>query len=547
MRLVVTDSSSKIPNLRTAFPSDQIVAVDFPLFSRYTKTAKLKSDSWPKLKPIAKAKIEKLVSAASKCGTVVGVFDASDYGRVLARDVQEALCGVNAQVSFLFPDDFRPATIISAQSTELYESPDNKFVLDRMVSNRIKVLMESMFNDAAEMAVTRQQALILGLLKTAADKYKSYAFVDRLGRIFTASRNEPAPVAMKQAEATIDVAPNALICAPVSWERLWPAIEKLQAQGLITMREQELSEESFDVFATLITSYGLEPRSNPPPYKWLWPTDPTFNSRLIVDELAARPLYEWMVAQAVASCCEPQKAVKLLGKAGDFQFSGVLASTSSLAPLAGLQVTPPVELEQPVKDKVLLNDMLITIASVADQARAFISEREIWSSVNWLLRKNLIVRRGQGIYLSSRGCAAAMALDACFPAALTCNLTELVEDLALEENTDEILNNLNAYFSEVSEQLDTSFWSDFTKGKASASTSLAATFFILDFDKEDPSKFMGLAHADGAFRAVRQGLKLEVACSCGNRGLSTRFNSFYEMEWHCIGCDKTYPITTLPR
>jgi hypothetical protein len=124
MRLIVTDASAKIPNLRTAFPADQVVAVDFPLFGRYTKSAKVKSDTWPKLKPIAKAKIEKLVTLASRVHSVIGVFDATAYGKVLARDIQEALCGVNAQVSFLFPDDFRPATIAAAQSVSLDYAPD---------------------------------------------------------------------------------------------------------------------------------------------------------------------------------------------------------------------------------------------------------------------------------------------------------------------------------------------------------------------------------------------------------------------------------------
>jgi hypothetical protein len=546
MRLIVTDASAKIPSLRTAFPADQVVAVDFPLFGRYTKTAKVKSDSWPKLKPIAKAKIDKLVTLASRCHHVVGVFDATTYGKVLARDVQEALCGVNAQVSFLFPDDFRPATIAAAQHTTLETSPDTPFVLDRMITHRLNTLLDSAYNVGAGVELTRQQAYVLGLLHRACLNFKPYAFNDKAGRVFTALDRKIDKLEMKQRQIEVSATPTPLICAPVAWDRLWPAVEKLQAQGLITASEVALPDSCYDEYVNLVESWGLQPCPNPPRSRYLWPTAPaSSNARMIIDELAARPLYEWLVIQAGAACCEPSQSVELLGIAGSFKYKGVIEAARSVAPLADINVTPPVLLEQPTAERVTLNQKLIPLREIASAARNMLSERETWSSISWLLRKKLIIKNAHGVYLSSRGCSAAMLLEEAFPDAMRTRLTEIYDDLILEQDDDQRVATLNAFFSEAVVEFDVEYWDRFTRGKAYTSTSHAATFFMPRDDREDASRFMGLVLADGRFRAVRQDLALDVACECGEQQLKTRFNSFYEMEYCCGACSKTYPVTTL--
>jgi len=520
--------------------------VDFPLFGRYTKTAKVKSDAWPKLKPLAKAKIEKLVSLASRCQQVVGVFDANSYGRVLARDMQEALCGVNAQVSFLFPDDFRPATIASTQTTELESGPDTRFVIDRMLSQRLNSLFEQMYNVGASIELTRQQAYVLGILHRSCQAYKPYSFKDKHGREFTGGRNIDT-LRTTQRNAVLIAQPASIICAPVPWERLWAAVEKLQAQGVITSGEIGMPDECYDEYVKLVESWGLKAAPNPPRNLYLWPTQPSsFNPRMIVDELAARPLYEWLVVQAGIACCEPIDAVELTGVAGSLRYMGAIEHYPSFAPLADIKTTKPIMLEQPVASRLELNANLVPLREIADAARNLLSEREVWSALSWLLRKKFIVKNGHGIYLSSRGCSVVMALDAAFPSSLNTGLTELYDDLILEQDDEQRVATLNAYFSEYVAEHDVSFWDSFTRGKAIATTSVAATFFMPNGNREDSSRFLGLALADGRMRAVRQELELPVMCSCGNSPLRTRFNSFYEMEYHCAACNKTYPVTTLP-
>lgn len=547
MRLIVTDASAKIPNLRTAFPADQVVAVDFPLFGRYTKSAKVKSDTWPKLKPIAKAKIEKLVALASRVHSVIGVFDATAYGKVLARDIQEALCGVNAQVSFLFPDDFRPATIAAAQSVSLDYAPDTTFVVDRMISHRLNTLVESAYNLNAGVELTRQQAYVIGLLHRACLSFKPYAFKDKAGRVFTALDHGIDRLQVNQRQTQVSSHPKPLICAPIAWDRLWPAVEKLQAQGIITNSEVPLPDDCYEEYVALVESWGLQPRPKPPRCRYLWPTSPqSFNSRMIVDELAARPLYEWLLIQAVAACCEPSTCVELSGVAGSFKYVGVIEQPVSVAPLAEVEITPPIMLEQPEIERVTLNQTLVPLHELASSARNMLSERETWSAISWLLRKKLIVKNATGLYLSSRGCSVAMFLEDAFPDALRTRLTEIHDDLVLEQDDDQRVATLNAFFAESVVEYDVEYWDKFTRGKAYTSTSHAATFFMPKDDREDSSRFMGLALADGRFRAVRQDLKLDVLCECGERGLKTRFNSFYEMEYCCSTCSKTYPVTTLP-
>jgi hypothetical protein len=224
----------------------------------------------------------------------------------------------------------------------------------------------------------------------------------------------------------------------------------------------------------------------------------------------------------------------------------VIEQPVSVAPLAEVEITPPIMLEQPETERVTLNDRLVPLHELAASARNLLSERETWSAISWLLRKKLIVKNATGVYLSSRGCSVAMLLEDAFPDALRTRLTEIHDDLVLEQDDEQRVATLNAFLAESVVEYDVEYWDKFTRGKAYTSTSHAATFFMPKDDREDQSRFMGLALADGRFRAVRQDLNLDVLCSCGERGLKTRFNSFYEMEYCCSACGKTYPVTALP-
>jgi hypothetical protein len=539
MALFITDASQKISSIRTAFPHDTVLAVDFPLFGRFTRTSKLKYDQWPKLKPLARAKIDKIVKAASTHREIFGVFDRSPYGQTLARDVQEALRGVNARVSFLFPDVMSSEVIKATRASSVNEDVDVKFIIDRYLSQKLKSLLSDVFNVSAEVELTRQQAYMLGVLHDISLQHKPFAFTDQIDRVWRSPSTKFGESSTTQMQRTYTPKPWSLACAPVSWERLWGGIERLQALGLITTSEVKMSEQIFEENCTNLERLGLQPASDPPDLKYYWVVKPSYDPNMINDELAARPLFEWLRIETLRSCCAPIEAVVLHGKHGDFSFSGPIVS--SWLPLdPKIKTTMPFALEYP--NKVELDQSLIPFGDLCKYCSHVLSQRESWSALMSLHRRGYVKRLRDGVWLSSRGCTAILALQQVMPIALTEELSRHALSCCEQETDDERLNMLNAIFSEYCVPSDITMWEQFLRGKPLRICSTRSASWISSMNDEQQ---YGIALVDGRIRPVKPSIELKLPCPCGTNIVKTMLDASFEPVLFCPSCNKEHVLTTL--
>jgi hypothetical protein len=346
----------KIGVLRSAFPGAQVVAVDFPLYHRFSKTGKVKFDSWPKLKPAAKAKIESIIAQASKCSSVIAVFDNSQYGRSLARDVREALSAVNARVSFLFPDILAKDDIRCCDNSDFEENPDTEYVIDRIIATRMNALLADVLPQYADIELTRQQAYVLSSIYGSASDCTSLSFTDAVGRVWTGSpgKIDKETTSFKKIQLSVEGFPI-YKCHTVSLERMWHAVDKLQAQGCIPTNECRMSVDAFDRWRSYLSSNGLTPKSIRPSETMYWVDDPNFSPEMIVDEIAARPLYRWLRSMTMSACLEQHDMIEMMSNAGCLTFKGLLDQEESWAALADIKTFPPYETQTPRHDLSVLD------------------------------------------------------------------------------------------------------------------------------------------------------------------------------------------------
>jgi len=538
--LFVVDSSSRVPTLRAAFPHDVVLCMDFPLYARFTRSSKLKYDAWPKLKPIAKGRIDKLIKASITHRDVVGVFDPTTYGRTLARDVLEALRAVNTSLSFVFPDVFDKEHLISAKHETLENEPDIPYVVDRYITQKISKLLEEVFNVGAEIEPTRQQALVLGKLADFSAQYRPYRYTDVLGRTWLAKNPVFGELSFSQQQKTLDPHPWCLVNAPVSWDRLWGGLEKLQATGLVT-HEIEMSDEIFERNCEQLERLQMTPAKVPPKHIAYWVTKPGHNENMIVDELAARPLFKWLRIETLRSCCAPADVVFLKGQAGGFEYEAPLVS--SWLPLDSLTETSlPYALSEP--DSFKLNTNLIPLSEFAYSLKPFLSEREIWSALIALTRRNYIKRSSTGLYLTSRGVATVLALRKVMPMALDEGLSQIFESI-LEETTEEgRLNMLDALFTEHSEPNNLEMWDEFFKGRPLRLCASRSAVWISSLDPETPELNYGLALCDGRIKPIKQDLLVLANCECGKEFVKNVLDAAFEPILKCDECGTEYPLVT---
>jgi len=537
LTLYITDSANRVPTLRTAFPHDTILTVDFPLYGRFTRTSKLKYDAWPKLKPLAKARIDKLLKIALVHHEICGVFDPTDYGCTLARDVQEALRGVNAQVSFLFPTTFDIDMIRSAKRVGLDHEPDVKYIVDRYVSQKLESLLNDSIPDIVA-GLTRAQALELGILFGLSRSYRPFIREDSLHRIWSATEHASGVVQSKQKRTTVVPVAHALVNAPVSWERLWGGLERLQSLGLATTTEAPMSDEIFDRCSVELDRLGLTPANALPLQSAFWITRPSHDSRMIVDELAARPLFSWLRTETLRACCASLDAVVLQGVLGPYRYSAPLVD--AWLPLdSGVVSSPKYALTEP--GSVKLDERFVPLITFTDHCRKFLSERETWAALAKLVRKQFVKRTSTGIWLTSYGCMTILALRCIMPISLNPRLSELVDDVVAEPSSDGRLDMLGALFSEYVDTHE-DIWEGVFQGRQLHMCSSTMSSWIAS--SKDESVY-GLAMVDGLIQIVTPGRKLKLPCPCGHELVKISLNASYEPQLICESCHREMPLVTL--
>lgn len=535
--LFITDSSNKIPAIRTAFPHDTVLAVDFPLFGRFTRSSKLKYDVWPKLKPLAKSKIDKLVKVACTHREIFTVLDPTPFGRTQARDIQEALRGVNARVSFLFPKAITSEAVKNARHENI-EEPDTRYVVDRYVAQKMNSALEAVFNASAEVELNRAQAYVLGTLFNVSETYKPFFYDDPIGRRWFANEPKTGELVQRQVMKRVSPKPWPLVSAPVAWDRLWSGLERLQTSGLVTACETKMPESTFDVCCQELDRLGIKPKSDTPDIEYFWCINPLHDASLIVDELAARPLFQWLKVETLRACCDDFDAVFLQGKSGAFTYSAPI--NASWFPLdQNLITASPYSLDAP--NSISLNLDLVRLCEVARACRNVLNEREVWSSFSSLLRRGYVKRSTQGLYLSSRGCSAVLALQQTMPCALTDELSRIVDSIVGLDSEESRLDSLNALFSEYVIPADINMWDQFLNGRPLRMCMTRASSWIASMDDEHQ---FGIAMVDGRIRPVKPGIKLRLPCTCGSNAVKTMLDASFEPVFTC-DCGKQFALTTL--
>jgi hypothetical protein len=260
---------------------------------------------------------------------------------------------------------------------------------------------------------------------------------------------------------------------------------------------------------------------------------------MIVDELAARPLFSWLRIETLRACCAPIDIVMLHGAFGSYRYSAPL--TTSWLPLdQSMHAGPKYALVEP--GPVRLDERLVPLSEFTDECRKTLSERETWAALSTLVRKQFMKRTSTGVWLTSYGCATVLALRRIMPIALTTRLTEMCNDVVAETSSDGRLDMLGALFSEYVDAIGVDLWEELFQGKPLHLCSSVMSAWVASGNDES---VYGLAMVDGRIQIVVPGKKLKLPCVCGNELVKVSLNASYEPQLICESCRHEMPLVTL--
>lgn len=554
--LVVVDSTRKVSTLRAFMSEHKVISVEFPLYNRFRR-GKAKLDVWPVLRPVA-AEI-KLLQKQAHGQDVLGIFDDSDYGRVQARDLVEALSDLNNAVTLKFVRAYTPQAIDAAEL--VYEAPsdcDIKYVINRLVSDRITTELERYAGEDGDLACTWQQAVLLHSIRCAAtvpeamDKY-----VDAHGRVYTGKFDADAPATVRTYIATFRPVRKSildLVDAGIDIEDVQPGLDKLRSSGHVAVGETKITADLFEGVIDSVLAHadslqleGFVPDSESSGF---FVTDFERDSARLPDADYVKALHRLIKTETLLGCCGPLRGNMVVANVRGLETSYVHPERQSWLPLSiPVSDYPP---DTPEPDQVrdaLLADGASNRHLTNTAAGCRMTARDVWLATRWLLLKKLAVRRDGFWYLTSRGCLVLHILDLVFPLVTTASIADKIDALVEQHhketnNTTEIrrLETMSAVktllIDNIHDVNPNDLWEQLA-GDDEVNVSPHAAWVV----SAGTTQGLYFNAATGDFEPVDTGVSVFDPCPCGAaRFVNTALSPTYETVVECPACGLVRPL-----
>lgn len=562
--LLVVDTARKVGTLRPWFPDDRVVSAEFPLYNRFRRgKARQKLNTWPDLKPVAGeiAALQKIAHGQD----VLGVFDDTEYGRVQARDLAEALKDLNNQVSFKFVAAYTREAVEAAQTvTSVPTDCDMRYMFSRLFSQQIDETLEMFCGADGDVVCTWQQAYLIGEIKRMTRDCRVVDKVtDPYGRDLVGDFDESAADEIKAYSVTFKpIRLNILNLArdDEDFDEVVPAIEKLRAAGLVAAVETELTSPLFDDVIDAVVEHAdkLEIEgSGSTETKGFFVTDFRRLSGSFVESDFVKHVYDLIRQDTVLACCGPVRATVVSATSKGLNTVYVHPERRTWLPLSGMPVTqarPVVDVE---KVRKVMQATAPTNKDLADSAaEACMTSRDLCNAVLYLLRRKYVAHRDGRWYLTSRGCLVAHVLELAFPVALTSGISRKIGELVEYHNREtnnpgniQQLETLGSFVEFVREnRRDVSLddvWDSFA-GKAEVHVSSNAAWVVESEADPEPKGIFYNGNTD-EFEILPVGSEVFDPCPCGGSDVvNTGLSPTYESVTECPACGVTRPLVGVP-
>jgi len=553
--LVVVDSPKKVSTLRTQFPGDKVISVEFPLYVRFRR-GKVKLDAFPALRPSSAPEIKQLQKLAHGVD-VLGVFDDTDYGRVLARDLSEALADLNNSVVFKFVRAYSPDAVAEAPTqTGVHPECDVKYVVNRFISARIDELLQEYCGDTSDLTCTWQQAYLLSCIRSGLkEPVLVDTYTDSLGRTYTgrydASRQRvvqrtPCQVATPVL-SVLDLADNVS-----DFESVYTALDRLRSLGLIPVAAAALSsfEDTYDTVCGYLERLGID-RGSDHPLPGYFVLDITKDVSRVPEADFVRSVYSKIKNETFLRACSSARVLLHAGSVCGLRFSHFVQERTWL-PLSALPTFPecPPVVPSPEKVRRLASCSAATNADLVCAAEtAGFTDRDLWSACLYLQRKQLAFRRDGKWYLTSRGVVVLHILEHAFPDVLTAGtatfVSRTVEEHLRVTNNPVVLQQeitvaaVHEYLSREVLDLDLqTMWDGFAglPSDADVHVSAGAAWLVYRGDA------YGLRLGASGPVAVETDTAVYDTCTCGCDVVNTSLSPTYETSVVCPSCGIQRPL-----
>ncbi len=562
--LLVVDAARKVSTLRPWFPEDRVVSVEFPLYNRFKRgKSRHKLNTWPDLKPVPGeiASLQKIAHGQD----VLGIFDDTEYGRVQARDLSEALKDLNNQVSFKFVAAYTREAVDAAPTvTSVPTDCDLRYMFSRLFSQQIDDVLEMFCGSDGDVVCTWQQAYLIGEIKRMTRDCRVVDVAsDEYGRELVGTFDETSPNTIKAYSATFKpIRLNILGLARTveDLDEVVPALEKLRAAGLVAVAETELTSPLFDDVIDDVVEYAekLEIEGvGSPETKGFFVTDFRKLSSSFVESDFVKHVYDLIRQDTILACCGPVRATAVSASAQGLSTMYVHPERRTWLPLSGMPVTQVRPVVDASKVRRIMKAAAPTNKDLADSAlAAAMTSRDLCSAVLYLLRRKYVVCRDGLWYLTSRGCLVAHVLELAFPVALTTDVSRKIGELVEYHNREtnnpvniQQLETLGSFVEFIREnRRDVSLddvWDSFA-GKAEVHVSSSAAWVIESEADPEPKGIFYNGNTD-EFEILPVGSEVFDPCPCGGSDVvNTGLSPTYESVTECPACGVTRPLVGVP-